>query len=224
MDLMTITSALAGYYKYVLAIVVFLMLFYIKKTDRFHKYIVFYLCTMLIMEILSYVIAVVFKTNHAVLSIYSFIELVFFSILYYTFFIKKHFTAIWPMTIIGAVYILTEFCYYFIYKTFNPLTYQPYCKVADNIVVLIMALTALNSGVFSSDINKWRLFWFNSIIIGHFTFDTIFFLPFNFLVSAPIQSKFIFYFIHLVSLLGFYGYLSTLVFKNIFYNSRVYVK
>ena len=213
MDLLSLSSLLADYYIYALAGAVVVMLFYIKRTDSFHKFLIFYLGTMLAMEVISHFAAMLFKTNHAVLSLYAFTELCFFAVLYREFFLKQQFKKLLPIAITWASYIIAEFLYYFVFNDFNPQRYQPYCKVAENMVILLMALSVLNSGVFANHTAAWGKFWFNVIIIIFFTLDTVFFLPFNFFVNAPLNSKFIFWIVHLFSVVLFYGYFTSIVFK-----------
>lgn len=215
MDILDFSSLLANYYTYALAAAVIVMLFYIKRIDRFHKFLFFYLCMMLFMEVLSHYVALILNTNHSVLSLYALTELCFFTVLYQQFFLKENFKKLLPIAVTGALYILAEFFYYFVFNDFNPQSYQPYCKVAENIVVLLIALNVLNSGVFANDAAAWGKFWFNVVIIIFFTLDTLFFLPFNFFVNAPLNSKFVFWMVHLFSVVLFYGYLTSLVFKNI---------
>ncbi len=223
MDILYFSSLLADYYTYALAGAVIVMLFYIRRIDRFHKFLFFYLCIMLFMEVLSHYVAHFFKTNHIVLSLYALTELCFFSVLYRRFFLKGNLKNQLLITVISALYILAEFLYYFVFNDFNPQTYQPYCKVAENIVVLLTALNVLNSGVFANDATAWSKFWFNVVIITFFTLDTVFFLPFNFFVNAPLNSKFVFWIVHLFSVVLFYGYFTSLVFKNILSLSRTLV-
>jgi hypothetical protein len=114
----------------------------------------------------------------------------------------------------GMLYIVAEIFYFFIFNEINFLDFQPYAKVADNFVVIIMVLAFFLQSVNAYTQTGWHQFGLNIAILIFFTITTIIFLPFNFLVNDPTGLKFYFWMMNTLSLIVFETYLVALVVKN----------
>lgn len=180
---------------------------------------------MLATEVASSVIGLVYKNNHIVLPFYALAELLFFSYFYKNFFLKEKFNkTFYPLVILGSLFILSEVFYNFVLHSPDPHSYQPYSKTIDNTLIIFMAFAALNNKMSSGTARfGWDGFWFNIAVILFFTYNTIFFLPFNFMVNAPMEAKFLFWTSNTVSIIVFYGYLTARILRNALAASRVQV-
>jgi hypothetical protein len=218
-----IATFLMEFYRYSLAFAVVVILFLFKRLNSYHKALGIYLGLMLLAEISSSVIGTIYKNNHIVMPFYALSELLFFCFFYKTFFLGNKFTKFFlPPVVMGVLFIVYELMYNFILHSPDPHTYQPYSKTVDNTIILAMAFSVLNVNMSSATGRfGWNGFWFNIIVVLFFTYNTIFFLPFNFMVNAPMEWKFLFWMSNTFSIIGFYGYLTVRVVKYAFTMQKV---
>lgn len=188
---------------------------YYKKLDVFHKGIFFYLVLMLLVDFLSrYFGYISTKSNNLIiLIVYSLVEVVAISYFYSKFLLKKMHKLLILACFISVLYIVYELIYYTFFNT-SIKSFQPYAKVADNFVVILLALSFLQEKISDFKERQWNNFSFNIVILAFFTFNTIIFLPINFIVNENSGVKFYFWAGNSVLLLLFYGYLIAKVWKN----------
>lgn len=218
MSYIGVATFIMEFYRYTLISVVVLIFLLFRRLNGYHKALGVYLGLMLLVEVSSSVIGTVYKNNHIVMPFYSLIELLFFSWFYKVFFLGDKFRKFFlPPVVMGILFIVFELLYYFVLQTPNPHTYQPYSKTVDNAIILAMAFTVLNANMSSANGRfGWDGFWFNMIVILFFTYNTIFFLPFNFMVNAPVEWKFLFWMSNNLSIIGFYGFITVRIVKYAF--------
>ena len=152
--------------------------------------------------------------NLIILPLFSLIELAFFVFFYNKYLLNKANKILAGIGVAGALFIVAEILQYFVFNTLNVKQFQPYAKVADNFIVIIMALVFFYQKMNSYSETKWDNFKLNIAILIFFTFNTIIFLPFNFLINESSGVKHYFWIGNLVMLLLFYIYLTSLIWKN----------
>ncbi|MXN91087.1 hypothetical protein GR160_07575 [Flavobacterium sp. Sd200] len=152
--------------------------------------------------------------NLVILPVFSLIELVFFAYFYNKHLLAKPNKVLLGLGIVGSVYIITEMLLYFVFNTLDVKQFQPYAKVADNFIVILMALSFYYQKINSFNELRWGYFRLNTVILIYFTFNIMVFLPFNFMINESSGIKFYFWTANMVFILLFYGYLVSLIWKN----------
>lgn len=189
-------------------------MFFHKKMDNLHKSISCYLFLMLGIDAACKIVPYIIGSNLIVLPIFSFIELLFFIYFYNRHLLPKPNKIMIGLGILGMIYIITEFFKYFIVNTLDVKQFQPYCKIADNFIIIIMALVFYyqKMNIFNE---TWLInFKLNTVILLYFTVNAIIFLPFNFIINASGNAKFYIWTINIIFILLFYLYLTILVWKS----------
>lgn len=192
----------------------FLGCFYRKFIDGLHKSLVIYLSLMLFMELIGRVLEYVLGNNIILLPVFSLTEMLFFIYFYNKYLLSKPSKILIWLGICGVLYIVIEALQYFVLNTLDIKQFQPYAKVVDNFVVIIMALYFFYQKMNNFKETKWGNFKLNIAIFIFFTSNTMIFLPFNFLVNESSGVKFYFWIVNVALLLLFYIYLTSLVYKN----------
>lgn len=173
------------------------------------KNIMAYLALMLFTEGLSLLLGFVFKVrNLIVLPVYSLIELCFFLYLYNANLFGKRHKVINVIGIVGALYILAELINDFILNSISPAEFQPYAKVVDNFIIVMLALTFLYEKMSTYTESRWENFGLNIVFLVFYTLNTIIFLPFNFLVNENSGVKFYFWAGNIILAIIYYSYLT----------------
>src|SRR5690606_20287049 len=124
--------------------------YFFRIINDVHKNIIYYLIAMLSVDILGRGLWKLLGHNLIVLPIFSFIELLFFLIFYNKFLIRRR-PVIFGLGTIGLVYILIEIFVNFVFYEIDRRDYQPYAKVVDNFIVILMSLT-----FFQEKIDKFK--------------------------------------------------------------------
>lgn len=216
MDIKDIAVLISPVYDIAFFSIVLIAMILYKYGTAFSRKLVIYLALMGLVEVLSYILGYVLKmSNYILLPFYCFLELSFFLYLYRKFFLKHNFVVFKILGALGLLYIAGETLWFFVINKADLINFQPYCKVADNFVIICMTLSFLYYRMTEFNETKWDNFWINIVFLVYFTFDMIFFLPFSFIVSAGNNIKFIFWILHQVSLLLLYGYLLLRIIKDV---------
>lgn len=187
--------------------------FYNKYLSNVYKSITFYLLLMLCIEVLTKTLGAL-GNNLIVLPVFSLIELTFFLYLYNKHLLKKNNKFFIAIGLIGILYIFSEIILYFVLNNVKPKQFQPYSKVVDNFIVILMTLAFFHEKIKNYKEAKWNNFRLNSVILGFFTINLIIFLPFNFLVNESTGLKYYFWLINIVIIVLFYTYLTWSIWKN----------
>ena len=184
------------------------------ESKPIYKSLTVYIAILLGSAVLMYVIARIFSDNIIVLYIYSFSELAF--MLYFFkrhMFLKKQ-LLLTILGIAGLLYILAEMLLVFVFKGLVIKEFQPYAKVVDNFVIVLMTLAYLHEKMSRYGESVWGSFRLNMVFLVFFTLNTILFLPFNFMVNAAGNVKFYFWTGHIILLILFYLYLTFEIWSN----------
>lgn len=162
-----------------------------KKLTVLSKYLLAYAGVLLLCQLVSDYVGVVFKNNHIMLPIYCMAELSFFIVFFRRVLFKK--TSWLPLLMGGTAmaYILGEFYYNFIDHYVDPKDFQPYCKVVANFCVLLYCLMFLYQKM-KYNHTRTEKFPLTIGLLIYFTLNSLFFLPFNFLINE--NSAFTLYF------------------------------
>jgi hypothetical protein len=192
-----------------------------KRLNDLHKNVLYYLVLMLCVDILGRVLAAIYGANIIVLPLYSLVEMLFFLYFYNKYLFFKPSKIFIFLGIAGTLYIIAEITQYFILETLNLKQYQPYGKVVDNFVIILMTLTFFYQKIDSFNETRWDNFKLNMVVLIYFTINTLVFLPFNFLVNESSGVKFYFLTGNVFMTFFFYVYLTSLVWKNGTANKRL---
>lgn len=185
-----------------------------KRLNRLHKFLFTYIILMLFVDVFSKILWVIQHNNQVILLIYSLIELCFFIYFYKKHLLKKKSLALTILGVFGIAYIIGEIVYYFILNNVSATNFQPYSKVVDNTVIILLALTFLQEKMSDFTVSKWENFRLNLVILVFFTLNTLIFLPFNFLVNESSGVKFYFWTGNVIMLLAFYSFLISEIWRN----------
>lgn len=185
-----------------------------KRLSITYKQVFFYLSLMLGVDIFSRIVWSLYNVNLIVLPLYSLLELVFFVYFYNKYLFAKPNIIIISLGVLGGIYIIVEMLLYFVFNTLNVKQFQPYCKVIDNFIIIIMALFFFQQKISNFKESGWGNFRLNTVLLLFFTLNTIIFLPFNFLINGTSEVKFYFWIFHSVNLGLFYTLLTFEVLKD----------
>ena len=125
----------------ILILGILLGIFSYKKLDAVHKSIIFYFLMMLLVDIYSRFLWR-YGNNQVTLLVYSLIEVIGVGYFYHKIFLKRKYIITIAINILVVIYIIWElFSYLFLDS--NVQHFQPYAKVADNFVIIVLSLTFL---------------------------------------------------------------------------------
>jgi hypothetical protein len=212
MTIIEITSLFANISRAALAAGVVIGCIYYNRLSALHKAITVYLALMLLTEITNEIVGRIWHNNFIVLYLYCTAELAFMMFLYHRFMLRKKQRALKAIGVLSLLYIIAEALVQFVFKELVVTQFQPYAKVADNFVVILMALAFLHEKISRFRENRWGNFRLNSIVLLFFTLNTLIFLPFNFLVNEQSGIKFYFWTGNAILISLFYSYLAFEIF------------
>ncbi|MCW4469039.1 hypothetical protein OGH69_08695 [Flavobacterium sp. MFBS3-15] len=181
---------------------------YFKRLNNIHKGIIGYLLMMLLIDMASRFFQYNFGNNLIVLLVYSLVEMLFFVFFYYKFLFKASHILIKLFSIIAASYIIWELFYF----SNNVRQFQSYAKVADNFVIITLALAFFSEKIHEYKESKLDSFYLNAVILIFFSINLIFFLPLNFILNE--RTGLYFWLVNLITTVSFYSYLIYSIIKN----------
>jgi len=188
--------------------------FVFKSLDSLHRSLFWYMALMLGTDLAGRVLKFTHGNNLIVLPVYSLIELGFFVYFYNRFLLVKPNKILIGLGIVGAVYIIAEILGYFVLNTLDIKQFQPYAKVLDNFLIIIMALAFVQEKMANFKESGWGNFKLNTVILVFFTLTIIIFLPFNFLINGSSDVKFYFWIVNVIAVVLFYLFLISEIWKN----------
>ncbi|SFQ27134.1 hypothetical protein [Flavobacterium akiainvivens] len=166
-----------------------------------------YLALMFVTDLLSDYIGYKWGNNFIMLHIYSLTELGFMIYLYQKVMFRKRHLPLLILGILGLVYITAEIALLYVFNQIVVKDFQPYAKVVDNFIIILMALAYMQERMNRFREQQWGNFRLNMAFLVYFTVNTVFFLPFNFMVNASSDVKFYFWTGHVSLLILLYSYL-----------------
>lgn len=188
-------------------------LIFFRKLDPLYKSISIYVLILLLCDWLIHIFIYYWNNTLMVLFIYSITELSFMLYFYKKFMFKKKQRLVTILGGLGLLYIIVEVLLIFVFKELDIKQFQPYCKVVDNFIIILMALAYLQERVDNFRELKWGNFRLNIVFLVFFTLNSLFFLPFNFMINAT-SIKFYFWIGHIFLLILFYMYLTFEIINN----------
>jgi len=213
-EFVLISQKIATYSHTILYLALLISALVYKRLNPLHKSLIAYILILLVSDWLMDVFKHYSGNTIMVLYIYSFFELAFMLYFFkqHMFLKKQQF-----ITLLGSgglLYIIAEMLLVFVFKGLVIKDFQPYAKVADNFVIVLMALAYLHERVNGFGESGWGSFRLNMVFLVFFTLNTIIFLPFNFMINAAGNAKFYFWAGHVVLLILFYLYLTFELWAN----------
>lgn len=185
-------------------------LYYYPVLDRMHKWIFYYLIIMLTVDLGSRILGN-FGSNLIILPVYSLLEVVVITIFYYKLLFKAQHKLLKYLCCFVCLYIIWEIIE--LLKV-NTNQFQSYAKVADNFIVISLALVFFHEKINMFKEAKWDNFRFNAVVLVYFFITMLFFLPINFLINESSGLKFYFWFVTNILIVLFYSYLTHSIWKN----------
>ncbi|MES2485530.1 MAG: hypothetical protein V4581_06225 [Bacteroidota bacterium] len=170
---------------------------------------------MLLMEFLGYLFSdVLFGNNLMLMHIYSFTELAFMLYFFKKYLLKKRHLGLTILGFASLAYIVAELFMIFVFEGLNVKQYQPYAKVVDNFVSILFIFAFLQETMSHYKEKQWDNLRLAMVFLAFFTLNTLFFLPFNFMVNAAGNVKFYFWTGHVILILCYYLYLTIEIWRN----------
>ena len=186
--------------------------FLYKQLDTVRRSIIFYMLMMLLVDIYSRFLWR-YGNNQITLLVYSLIEVVGVGYFYHRILLKKKYIITFIINVLAVIYIIWElFSYLFLDSDVQH--FQPYAKVADNFVIIVLAFTFLYEKMNDFKESKWDNFRLNIAVLVFFTLSVLIFLPFNFLVNEKSGVKYYFWTGNVILLILFYGFLISEIWRN----------
>lgn len=213
MDIAEISAHLAVLLPIVTFIGSIIGIVYFKTLSSINKNLTVYLILLFIADIASRIIRID-GSNFIILPLYSLLELCFFIWFYNNVLLNKRRKGLMLLGFLGIMYIIAEIVMYFIFNEVNTKQFQPYAKVVDNFIIIIMALYFYLEKIKSFKDVNWKLFRMNTILLSFFTLNVIVFLPFNFLVNENTGLKYYFWLVNIISLILFQMYIVFSIWQN----------
>lgn len=185
-------------------------IYYYKFIKREYQLLLLYLGICLITDIISRILGVIYGNNLIFIVIFSFLELLFFSIYYQIAFFKRR---IWVYTIISSIALM--FIAWEIVNLWNvpPSEFQSYSRVISGFFIIAIAINYLFEKIEEKQ-KQSTLIKLNYAFIIFYSLHLIFFLPINFLINVPSSIKYYFWLANLLLTLTFYVYLGREIWRN----------
>ncbi len=191
---------------------IFAIIFF-NRIERHYKIMAFYILIALLGDISMTVIGEIYGNNLILFPIFALAELSLFAILFGWFMqMERYFWLIIGIGGLGISFILYE-C--FTLDANHPETFQTYSRTVDAFIIvgycMLFYFDKLRKGIAPSD-SRLKL---STIVLIFFSFNLIFLLPMNFLISQR-QAQIIFYFwmFYLIIINFFYIYITYALWKN----------
>ena len=186
-----------------------------KHLNPVYKSLTVYCALMLLMELLNNLFGYVLLGNNMImLHIYSLTELAFMLYLFKKHLLRQRHIALTLLGFAGLTYIVAEMLLIFVFEGLDVKQFQPYAKVVDNFVIILFTLAFLNETMTSFREKQWCNLRLAMVFLAFFTLNTLFFLPFNFMVNEGSGIKFYFWTGHIVLVICYYLYITLEIWKN----------
>lgn len=182
-----------------------------KSLDLSHKMLLLYISVALCTDLTSRIYGHLFGNNLIFIILFSFFELIIFTILYQFCFFEKKSRTLFLLTLVASGFIIWELGS--LHKI-NPKQFQSYSKVMDAFVILLYTLTYFFQKVGKYKTTQTEQLRLNAAILIFFSLHLLFFLPINFLINVSSGVKFYFWMANLVLTLIFYAFINWEIWKN----------
>lgn len=210
MDITKIVELLTLFSPTILVIGISIGIYLYKDLNSIYKTITWYLILMLLVDIVSRILGY-YSNNLIVLLVYSLFELLLFIFIYNKYLFRAKHPLMLGVSAIAVLYIVWEII---VLRKIEAQEFQSYAKVADNFIIITLALGFFHEKINVFKESKWDNFRLNAVILIFFSVNMLFFLPINFLINESTGLKFYFWFGNLGITLLFYSFLTYSIWKN----------
>ncbi|MCW3083858.1 MAG: hypothetical protein JWP12_1224 [Bacteroidetes bacterium] len=185
-------------------------LFRFLALNAVHRLLLGYLAMALIIDVLSRIFGIVMHNNLLFIPLFGFLELAFFTWLYFRYFLPSQSRFLLIVPVIGLGFIAWEF---YQGEWMDPLHFNAYSRVVDPVTVVFLCMLHFREigNAVPLAVERMRM---NSAILLFFSLNLVFFLPVNFLINVPSQLKFYFWLANLILTMAFYTFLIFEIWKN----------
>ncbi len=194
----------------ILVIGVILGFCYYKSLDIVHKSVTWYLFLMLMIDFASR-IPIKGGNNYIVLLFYSLSEMGLFTYFYFRFLFKAKHRLLILVCCAAFLYIIWEIVKF---EITDSKKFQSYAKVADDFIIIILALSFFHERINIFKESKWDNFSLNAVILVFFSINLIFFLPFNLIINKSSGLQFYIWLGIVLTTNLFYSYLAYSIWRN----------
>ncbi len=169
-----------------------------------------YLAMALVIDVLSRIFGIVLHNNLLFIPLFGFLELVFFTWLYFRYFLPSQSRLLLIVPVVALGFIAWEF---YQAEWIHPLSFNAYSRVVDPVAVVFLCMLHFREigNTVPLPVERMRI---NSAILLFFSLSIVFFLPVNFLINVPSQLKFYFWLANLILTMTFYTFLIFEIWKN----------
>jgi len=195
---------------FILGSVIVIGLYYYRFIKRELQLLLLYIGLCFITEVTSRIVGVFYKNNLIFIVLFSFFELIFFSIFYQLYFFKRKVRSFIILTTVALLYILWEV---FSLWQVPPSEFQTYSGVISAFFIITIAINYLFEKIEEKE-KQSSLIKLNYAFIIFYSLHLIFFLPINFLINVPSSIKFYFWLANLLLTISFYVYLGREIWRN----------
>lgn len=185
---------------------------YYKRLDSLHKVLLYYLISMVSLDILSRICGIIFQNNLIFIPILSLTELCTFSMAFYLLgfkYVKKLRYLLICGNIILFLLCLIELLWMFFYTTL-----PKYSKIVNACLLLFFSFLYFFNNIKDNRVICIKKYKFSSFIMLFFSLNFILYVPFDFLINDISIYKFYIWFFHLAITLLFYLYLIKEIWAN----------
>jgi hypothetical protein len=181
--------------------------YYFKEISANSRIFLFYMMASLTIDRIAIILENTTKNNLILFSLLSIVEIITFSLVYYSFIQAKKFVLV--LAILGVTYILIEIA------LINPkhlASFQSYSKIVSSFLIVLMGLKYIVDQIKKEiAVSNQNLHF---IIISYFSLELILLLPLNFLINETSNVVFYIWYLRLSVNLLFYIYLIRFIWKN----------
>ena len=150
--------------------------------------------------------------NLFVIPIYSFFELLLYSIIYYQYLLKrKSWLGFYALIICFLLIVLDTL---FLSDLFNVKFFTAFSKVLTDLVIVVMALCYYSEILQGIHPYNKVVFYLNTIFLGYFLLNSLIFLSINFLVNASLTIVIPFWAANALSALFLYALLTYIIWQH----------
>lgn len=196
----------------VLWIGVLIVLIQYPRISPFYRLIGSYLFLSLIVDIVNTYYETSTGYNLFIIPVYSFFELLLYSIIYYQYLLKrKSIVGFYALIICFLLIVLDAL---FLSDLFNAKFFTAFSKVLADLVIVVMALCCYSEILQGIRPYNKVVFYLNTVFLGYFLLNSLVFLSINFLVNASLNIVIPFWAANALSALFLYAFLTYIIWQH----------
>lgn len=188
--------------------------YYFKNLDIPHKVILFYLLSMLFVDLSARFCGEFYGSNLLFIPILGLTELIAFSFFFCYLGLKENKLKLWCLVIfdvLASVFMISEMIQI---ERAGVNGFQSYSKIISTLLIVLLSVNLFMDKILSVKNISSGLFYLNSVILMYFSLILIIFIPIDFLINDTTGAKFYIWFANLLLTLLFYLFLIQSIWKN----------